>query len=117
GSQRESSCGSGAGSAATAHAPDRDRCASPTGRWRRLRAHETGARAAPSGSLRRALAEQALRPEDQDRDQDREDERPRPVTTGREPRKPLVEGLDQPDQERADDVFFNDSATTENRGR
>src|ERR1043166_9459210 len=50
--------------------------------------------------LRRALAQQALRAEDQDHDQDREHERLGPLAPRGVPERALVEGLDLPDDER-----------------
>src|SRR6188508_2132631 len=56
------------------------------------------ARLLMSCTLRCLLPEQALRPEHKDGDQDPEDDRPRPVSARREPREPLVEGLDEADR-------------------
>jgi hypothetical protein len=56
-----------------------------------------------SFSLGRLLAQQTLWTEDEDSNKDCEDDRARPVTARREPREALVEGLDEPDDERAQD--------------
>src|SRR5712691_7030667 len=56
-------------------------------------------RRATLASLGGSLAENSLRTEDEDRDQDREDDRLGPLRAGAVPGKPLVEVLDQTDQE------------------
>src|SRR6478736_2565833 len=56
-----------------------------------------------SATFRRPLAQQALGSEHEDEDQDREDDRLRPFRARRMPGEPLVELLDQADQDRAQD--------------
>src|SRR6185437_1293843 len=55
-----------------------------------------------SAAFRRPLAEEALGPEDEDEDQDPEHDRLGPVGPGRVPVEALVEGLDAPDHDRAE---------------
>src|SRR4029079_17708256 len=54
-------------------------------------------------TLRSPFAEEALGAEDEDDDQDPEHHRLRPVAARRVPAEPLVEGLDQPDQQGPED--------------
>src|SRR4051812_34991291 len=73
-------------------------------------------RTATSASLRRPLAEQALRPEDEDQDQDREHDRLRPIAAG-SPWQAFVERLDEPDADRAEDRAGQVADTAEDGGR
>src|SRR6266571_1022205 len=71
---------------------------------------------ATSGPLGRPLAEQSLRPEDEDHDQDAEDERLGPLRPRAVPAEALVEVLDQTDQERAEHRAGQVADTSEDRG-
>src|ERR671922_2677720 len=62
-----------------------------------------GVSVATSAALRGPLAEEALGAEDEDRDQDREDDRARPVAPRGPDRQPLVERLDEADEQRSED--------------
>src|SRR5581483_8844945 len=57
-----------------------------------------------SGTFRRSFAEQPLGAEHEDEDEDREDDRLRPVASRRVPHEPLVERLDESDEDRAGQV-------------
>src|SRR5207244_11001383 len=70
-----------------------------------------------SAALRGALAEQALGTEHEDQDQDREHDRLGPVAPWGVPGQPLVELLDQPDQDRAQYSPGQVSDPPEQRGR
>src|SRR4051794_28145948 len=56
-----------------------------------------------SATFRRPFAEQSLGTEDEDEDQNREDDRLRPLRARRMPRETLVELLDEPDEDCAQD--------------
>src|SRR4029078_7091406 len=81
----------------------------------RRRAPGLGGGALPT--LRGALAEQALGPEDEDRDQDPEDDRAGPVTARRPQERTLVHSLDHPDDERAENGAVEVADAAEHSGR
>src|SRR5436309_8413931 len=68
-------------------------------------------------ALRRSLAENSLRAKHQDRGQNREDERLGPLGPGAVPGKPLVERLDQADQDGAQDRSREISDAAQDRRR
>src|SRR5689334_6641142 len=70
-----------------------------------------------SATFGRPLAEQSFRPEDEDQDQDREDDRLRPLRARRVPGKPLVELLDEADEDRPQDSARKIADPAEDRGR
>src|SRR5438270_7032798 len=70
-----------------------------------------------SGAFRRSFAEQPLGAEHEDEDEDGEDDRLRPVASRRVPDEPLVEGLDESDENCAEHRAGQVADAAEDGGR